>query len=222
MTMPSDRLVDSNVHILPQTNLLRSLHTIIRDRQAKRNDFTLYSGRIIRMLIETGLDLLPFERCPAETPVGQVYDGLRITPQVCGVSVVRAGESMETELRAVWPGIPIGKILIQRDKVTKRPRLYYSALPKDIARRSVLLLEPMLATGRTAVMAIQVLLDHGVAQENIVFINLLAAPDALMAVRERFPLVRFVTSAIEDGLNSDTYMVPGIGDFGDRYFGTDG
>lgn len=220
-TLPSDQLVDNNVHVLPQTRQLRALHAIIRDRDATRDDFTFYSGRIMRLLLETGIDMLPFEPYPVRTPVGKTYEGLRVTPDVCGVSVLRAGESMEAELRAMWPGIPIGKILIQRDKVTKLPHLYYSALPSDIARRNVLLLDPMLATGGTAAAAIQVLLDHGVAQRNIVFINLLAAPEGLATVRDKYPLVRFVTSAVEDGLNADAYMMPGIGDFGDRYFGTD-
>lgn len=220
-TLSIEEYIGNNVHVLPQANQLRALHTIIRDRNARRDDFVFHSGRIIRLLIETGLDLLPFEKYEVETPVGNTYDGLRITSQTCGVSIARAGESMEAELRAVCPAIRIGKILIQRDKVTKLPHLYYSALPNDIAQRHVLLLDPMLATGGTALAAIQVLLDKGVAEENIVFINLLTAPEGITAVCQRYPNVRFVTSAIEARLNEKAYMVPGIGDFGDRYFGTD-
>lgn len=216
-----EKYVGNNVHVLPQTDQLRALHTIIRDRNAPRDDFVFYSGRIIRLLIETALNFLPFEKREVETPVSDTYDGLRITSRICGVSIVRAGESMETELRAVCPAIRIGKILIQRDKVTKLPRLYYSALPNDIAQRHVLLLDPMLATGGTALAAIQVLLHANVAEENIVFINLLTAPEGIAAVCRRYPNVRFVTSAIETRLNENAYMMPGIGDFGDRYFGTD-
>jgi uracil phosphoribosyltransferase len=128
---------------------------------------------------------------------------------------------MESELRVMWPGIRMGKILIQRDKVTKLPRLYYSALPEDIGRRHVLLLDPMLATGGTARAAIEVLTDHGVPEENIVFVNVLSAPEGIRAVREHHPAVRMVTSAIEERLNENAYMQPGIGDFGDRYYGTD-
>jgi uracil phosphoribosyltransferase len=211
----------STLHVLPQTNQLRALHTIIRDRDARRDDFVFHSGRIIRMLIETGLDLLPHEPHAVRTPVGNTYDGLRITPDICGVSIARAGESMEAELRAVCPSVRIGKILIQRDTVTKLPRLYYSALPKDIARRQVLLLDPMLATGGTALAAIQVLLDDGVAEDSIVFVTLLTAPEGLATVQARYPKIRIVTSAVEQGLNVNAFMMPGIGDFGDRYFGTD-
>ena len=137
------------------------------------------------------------------------------------MSVARAGDSMETELRTMMPGIRLGKILIQRDNVTKLPHLYYAALPTDIARRHVLLLDPMLATGGTALTAIQVIMDAGVPEEHIVFVNLLSAPEGIRVVRDRHPRVRLVTSSIEEGLNENAFMQPGIGDFGDRYFGTD-
>jgi uracil phosphoribosyltransferase len=216
-----EEYLGKNVHLLPQTNQLRALHTVIRDRKARRDDFVFYSGRIIRMLIEAGLDLLPFEKHEVETPVGRKYDGLRFASQLCGVSVARAGESMEAGLRDVCRSIRIGKILIQRDKVTKLPHLYYSYFPKDIAERHVLLLDPMLATGGTALAALQVLLDKGVAEEKIIFINLLTVPEGITAVCKRHPKVRIVTSSIEERLNENAYMMPGIGDFGDRYFGTD-
>lgn len=209
------------VHLLPQTKQLRALHTSIRDRHAERKDFVPSSGRIIRQLIEAGLELLPFEPYEVRTPVGRTYHGLRLASHICGVSIARAGDSMETELRAMMPEVRLGKILIQRDKVTKLPHLYYSALPADIAQRHVLLLDPMLATGGTALAAIEVLRGRGVPEENIVFVNLLSSPEGIKAVHERCPSVRMVTSSIEERLDENAYMQPGIGDFGDRYFGTD-
>ncbi|WP_342380669.1 uracil phosphoribosyltransferase [Myxococcus stipitatus] len=219
--LPPEAPFGHNLHLLPQTNQLRALHTVIRDRHARREDFVFYSGRIIRMLIEEGLNLLPFEPHDVETPVGRKYPGLRFASEICGVSIARAGESMEAALRVACPSIRIGKILIQRDKVTKLPHLYYSALPPDIAKRHVLLLDPMLATGGTALAAIQVLLDRGVAEEHIIFVTLIAVPQGIAAVTRRYPRVKVVTSSIEERLNEHAYMLPGIGDFGDRYFGTD-
>lgn len=210
-----------NLHVLPQTDHLRALHTIIRNRAATRDDFVFHSGRIIRMLVETGLGLLPFHACEIQTPVGRTYHGLRFASQICGVSIARAGESMEAGLRAVCPAIRIGKILIQRDRETKQPHLYYAALPHDIAERHVLLLDPMFATGGTALAAVQVLLRSGVAEDRIVFVTLITVPEAIRRFCERHPRVRIVTSAVDEQLNENAYMLPGIGDFGDRYFGTD-
>ncbi|MGW1521264.1 uracil phosphoribosyltransferase [Streptomyces sp. NPDC002287] len=209
-----------NVHPLPQTNQLRAMHTIIRDRRASRADFVFYSRRIIRLLLESALDQLPFDRHEAITPVGETYEGLRLGPQLCAVPVVRAGDSMLDELRQVIPDITVGKLLIQRDKTTKLPKLYYKNFPDDIASRHILLLEPMLATGGSANAAIEVLLDSGVREENIVFVNFLASPEGIEAVHAKHPHVKIVTSSIEQRLNENAFMIPGIGDFGDRYFGT--
>ncbi|MFF3520135.1 uracil phosphoribosyltransferase [Streptomyces albidoflavus] len=206
--------------LLPQTNQLRALHTVIRDRSASGRDFEVYSRRIIRLLLEAGLDLLPFGKRDVTTPVGETYHGLEFTPRVCGVSVVRAGESMEAELRDMIPGIPIGKILIQRDKWTKQPELFYKHLPGDIGSGHVLLLEPMLATGGSALAALDVLRDAGVPEENVVLVNFLASPTGLERVSLAAPDMKIVTSSVEDGMNEHAFMVPGIGDFGDRFFGT--
>ncbi|MEU3408816.1 uracil phosphoribosyltransferase [Streptomyces sp. NPDC006670] len=209
-----------NVHPLPQTNQLRAMHTIIRDRRASRADFVFYSRRIIRLLLESALNQLPFDQHEAITPVGETYEGLRLGPQLCAVPVVRAGDSMLDELRQVIPDITVGKLLIQRDKTTKLPHLFYKNFPEDIADRHVLLLEPMLATGGSAKAAIEVLLDAGVKEENIIFVNFLASPEGIEAVHAAYPLVKIVTSSIEQRLNENAFMIPGIGDFGDRYFGT--
>ncbi|MFJ3927769.1 uracil phosphoribosyltransferase [Streptomyces sp. NPDC090022] len=208
------------VHQLPQSNQLRALHTVIRDRDASRADFVLYSRRVIRLLLESALDLLPFDKQEVTTPVGETYPGLKFTGKLCAVPVIRAGDSMADELRQLIPGIRVGKILIQRDKTTKLPRLHYWNLPDDIAERHVLVLEPMLATGGSANAAIDVLLGAGVREENIVLVNFLAAPEGIDAVRRAHPDVTMITSSTEECLNRDAFMIPGIGDFGDRFFGT--
>ena len=208
------------LHILPQTNQLRALHSIIRDKDASQEDFVFYSNRIIRKLLEEGMNLLPFRQRQVTTPIGETYEGLELAVKLCGVSVIRAGESMEPELRSIFPGLRMGKILIQRDKQTKMPDLLYSHLPPDISERHVLLLEPMLATGGSALAAVQVLLDAGVAEENILFINLLAAPVGVKRLLDAHPALRIVTSSVEKEWTEHAYMIPGIGDFGDRYFGT--
>ncbi|MDH6138193.1 MULTISPECIES: uracil phosphoribosyltransferase [Kitasatospora] len=209
-----------HVHLLPQTDQLRAMHTIVRDRDCSQEDFRFYTRRIIHRLLEAALDLLPYAKREVTTPVGVTYLGLELVDKVCAVPVIRAGEAMEVELLDVQPDIPIGKILIQRDKQTKLPKLYYKQLPADIGEGHVLLLEPMLATGGSALAAIDVLLDSGVSEEKIIMINFLSSPEGLERFARERPGLQIVTSAIEDRLNEHAFMIPGIGDFGDRFFGT--
>jgi len=121
---------------------------MIRDKNTVRADFIFYSNRIIRLLVEEGLNHLPVVAKTITTPVGRSYAGVEFQGKICGVSIMRAGESMEQGLRDCCRSVRIGKILIQRDEETSKPRLFYSKLPEDIADRWVLLLDPMLATGK--------------------------------------------------------------------------
>jgi len=207
-------------YMLPKTKALKAMHTIIRDKGAPHDVFVHTSRRIMRLLLEYAVDFLPHDNKTVETPSGGRYKGYEPALPVCGVSVLRAGDSMESELRAILPSAPIGKILIQRDKQTHKPKFFFANLPQDISDRFVLLLDPMLATGGTAVEALSTLQTHGVPQKNIIFVTLLSVADGLRRVHSAFPEVRVVTSSIEERLNDKALMVPGIGDFGDRYFGT--
>jgi uracil phosphoribosyltransferase len=154
---------------------LKHLYTIIRNRETSRSDFIFFSDRIIRLLIEEALTLVPFERRSVITPTAETYEGLTFSKKIAGVSIVRAGESMEKGLREVVRDIRIGKILIQRDEITATPKLFYSKLPADIATRFVFLLDPMLATGGSANKAIDVLLEHGVEESKIYFVNMVCS-----------------------------------------------
>ncbi|GAU32224.1 hypothetical protein TSUD_278040 [Trifolium subterraneum] len=127
---------------------------------------------------------------------------------------------MENALRACCKGIKIGKILIHGHGTNGR-QLIYEKLPSDIASRHVLLLDPVLATGNSAIKAISLLLTKGVPESNIIFLNLIASPQGINAVFERFPMIKLVTSEIDATLNENSRVIPGLGEFGDRYFATD-
>jgi uracil phosphoribosyltransferase len=133
---------------------------------------------------------------------------------------MRSGEAMEKAAREVCKKIRLGKILIQRDEETARPKVLFSKLPRDIKDRWVLLLDPMLATGGSAREAIKILQDSGVNPAKIIFVNLLSCPEGLEAVFAQAPELKVVTGAVDQGLNERAYIRPGLGDFGDRYFGT--
>ncbi|KAG0348286.1 Uracil phosphoribosyltransferase, synthesizes UMP from uracil, partial [Podila humilis] len=127
----------------------------------------------------------------------------------------------EQGLREVCRSVRIGKILIQRDEETALPKLYYAKYPPDIATRCCLLLDPALATGGSAIKAIESLTEHGVPENKILFLNLLSCPEGIRAVTARFPAIKIITAEIDPCLNGKKYIVPGLGDFGCRYFGTD-
>lgn len=207
-----------NVLLLPQTNQLTGLYTIIRNKNTIRPDFIFYSDRIIRLLVEEGLNHLPVKQQIVETETNEKFDGVSFEGKICGVSIVRAGESMEQGLRDCCRSVRIGKILIQRDEETALPKLFYEKLPEDIADRYVFLLDPMLATGGSAIMATRVLINRGVKAERIYFLNLICSKEGIDAYHAEFPEVTIVTGALDKGLDEHKYLIPGLGDFGDRYY----
>ncbi|XP_078175478.1 uridine/cytidine kinase UKL1, chloroplastic-like [Carex rostrata] len=210
----------SNVFVIHSTFQIRGMHTLIRDKDITTPDFVFYSDRLIRLVVEHGLGHLPFTEKQVVTPTGSVYTGVDFCKKLCGVSVVRSGESMENALRACCKGIKIGKILIHREGDNGQ-QLIYEKLPKDIAERHVLLLDPVLGTGNCANQAIDLLIRKGVPENHIIFLNLISAPEGIHCVCKRFPAVKIVTSEIDVGLNDEYRVIPGLGEFGDRYFGTD-
>lgn len=133
---------------MPESISSSTVHSIIRSKETDRADFIFYSNRIIRLLVEEGLNHLPVIDHDITTPVGRVYNGLMFQGKICGVSIMRAGEAMEQGLRDCCRSVRIGKILIQRDEDTAQPKLFYDKLPEDIADRWVMLLDPMFATGK--------------------------------------------------------------------------
>lgn len=176
----------------------------------------------MRILAEEGLANMPGTKSKrVETPCG-TFEGLeaQATSSIAAVSIVRAGDALLEAARGVLPGLACGKILIQRDETTAMPLLFYVKLPESIARRSVLLVDPMLATGGSVKIAIAELLRRGVKEENIVFLNVVACPEGLDALFAAHPKVLVVTGAVDTRLNEQKYIVPGLGDFGDRYFAT--
>ncbi|NQU63992.1 MAG: uracil phosphoribosyltransferase [SAR324 cluster bacterium] len=207
--------------ILKMTSQLRTLMTIIRNKDTKRNDFIFYSDRINRLLIEEGLNYLPTKKRTVKTRTGTTYEGSAFMGKICAVPIIRAGLSMESSIREVAKRIRIAHILIQRDEATAKPIFFKDWLPDDIQTRYVFILDPMLATGGSAKETIRSLKLKGVQEEKIIFINLVAAPEGIEAVLTAYPGIRLITAEMDTGLDENAYIIPGLGDFGDIYFGTD-
>ena len=176
----------------------------------------------MRILAEDAIAEFPSEPMNIQTPCG-LYQGIRtLDPaRICAVSVVRSGDALLEVVRELEPAVAVGKILIQRDesKADKPAMLYYSKLPQTLD--SVLLCDPMLATGGSAIKAIEVLVDdYYVDPARIIFANMICAPEGLRALAMKYPMVKIVTAVVDEYLNGDKYIVPGLGDYGDRFFNT--
>lgn len=233
----------SSLIVLPQTPQLKGIYTILRDRETSREDFIFYADRLATLICEKAMDVLPFKDITVVTPTGAVAEGKDVTfdnpeRQICAITIVRAGGMLEMGLRRVLRDIAIGSLLIQSDPTTGEPMLLHSMLPAVVQRREesgsawVFLLDAQIGTGAAALMAIRVLLDHGVQEDHIVFVTFLGVPKGGMAViRKAFPQIRFVCGAVDDGLqevwlqNPDGTpgrrvwsITPGMGNIGDRYY----
>ncbi|XP_053209308.1 uracil phosphoribosyltransferase homolog [Panonychus citri] len=202
----------SNFKIIPTNDQIKELQTVIRDRSTSRSDFVFNADRLIRLVVEEGLNSLPYGDMDIITPTGETYNGLKFLKGNCGVSIVRSGEAMEQGLRDCCRSIRIGKILIQSDEDTHEARVLYAKFPEDIADRKVLLMYPIMSTGNTVIKAIKVLKDHHVKESNIILLNLFCTPSAVSMVTKAFPLMIVHTTEVHP-------VAPNH--FGQKYFGTD-
>lgn len=222
----NDAKFQGRVTSLNHISIVKHLVSVLRDKSTDTKTFRHYSDRIMRLLVEEAIAQDLAEPVRKLSPTGDYYN--HYAPkfeesEYAAITIIRAGDSMLSEVFNLIPGISIGKVLIQRDESTadKRPVFYYSKLPDDIGQKKrVLVLDPMLATGGSASVCIQKLRDMGVASERIVFINLVSAERGLDRLLEDHPGVKVITACLDDGMNGEKYIVPGLGDFGDRYFGS--
>ena len=158
------------------------------------------------------------EKVEIETPITKTISGKLNEDDYAFIPILRAGIIMVDGVLRVIPNAKIGHIGLYRNEETLKPVKYYYKVPKDIKNRTVLLLDPMLATGGSAVDAISMIKEEGV--KKIKFLSIIAAPEGLKRVQQEHPDVQIYTTSVDDHLNENGYIVPGLGDAGDRIFGT--
>ena len=191
--------------------------TILRDQTTNTADFRLAMGRIATILAYFALKDLPLRETNIQTPI-QPAKGFEINTHIVIVPILRAGLSLVNPLINFIPDASVGHLGMYRDETTHEPVDYYSNLPESLDKTMVLLVDPMLATGGSADDAITFLKKKGAT--NIRFISLISAPEGLQRISKKHPDVSVITAAVDEKLNSDAFIVPGLGDAGDRYFGT--
>lgn len=206
-----------NVNIINHP-LVKHKITLMRDEKTGTREFRILVEEVAMLMGYEAMRDLPTEDVEVKTPITT-----RKLPMLCGkklaiVPILRAGLGMVSGLLALVPSAKVGHIGLYRDEVTHEPHEYYCKLPDRINERLVIVCDPMLATGGSAIQAVDFLKDKGC--KNIKFMCIIAAPEGLDALRTAHPDIDIYVGNLDEKLNEDSYIVPGLGDAGDRIFGT--
>ena len=194
-----DLPLSKNVTILQHTNQVRGINTHLMDDDLDREEFIFYFDRLAFMLVETAQNAgLHFAPCKVSTPVpGHLYTGLRLEGEVSAVVILRGGSCLETGLKRVIPDCRIGRMLIQSNFRTGEPELHFYRITDDIAKHQcVMVLDPQMSSGGAALMAVRVLLDHGVEESRIVFVTYMAGKMGLNRLMSVYPEIKVVVCRI--------------------------
>ena len=208
----------SNVTVVSHPLVQHKL-TLMRRKETPSSEFRLLLREIALLLAYEVTRDLPLTVRPIETPLAEMDAPALAGKKLCIVSILRAGNGILEGILDLIPSARVGHIGLYRNPETLEPVEYYFKVPHDIADRPVIVVDPMLATGHSASAAISRLKDRGAA--NIRYVCLLAAPEGVRALGEAHPDVPIFTASIDSHLNDHGYIVPGLGDAGDRLFGTD-
>ena len=210
-------MFNEKVHVLNHPLLQHKL-SILRDKNTSVKEFReLISEISMLMCYEVTRDL-PLEEVDVETPVATAHCKRLAGKKLAIVPILRAGLGMVDGMVAMIPSAKVGHIGLYRDPETLEPVKYYFKMPPDIDEREVIVVDPMLATGGSAVAAVNFLKEVGV--KHIRIMDIIAAPEGIAAMQKAHPDVDIYVAALDDHLNDHGYIVPGLGDAGDRIFGT--
>jgi len=198
--------------------LIQHKLTIIRDKNCGTKVFREVVDEITMLMAYDVARDMPLKDVKIETPIAKTTSKTLAGKKVAIVPILRAGIGMVDGIIKLIPAAKVGHIGMYRDEKTLEPHEYFVKLPADISQRQIFVVDPMLATGGYSIMAIDALKKRGAS--NIKFVCLVAAPEGVKALRAKHPDVDIYTAALDDHLNENGYIVPGLGDAGDRLFGT--
>lgn len=206
-----------NVNIINHP-LVKHKITLMRDENTGTREFRILVEEVAMLMGYEAMRDLPTEDVEVKTPITTRKLPMLFGKKLAIVPILRAGLGMVSGLLALVPSAKVGHIGLYRDEVTHEPHEYYCKLPDRINERLVIVCDPMLATGGSAIQAVDFLKDKGC--KNIKFMCIIAAPEGLDALRTAHPDIDIYVGNLDEKLNEDAYIVPGLGDAGDRIFGT--
>ena len=207
----------ANVHVLDHPLIQHKL-AILRNKDTGTRDFRTLVNEIAGLMCYEATRNLPTVEVEVETPITVAKCRMLAGKKLAIVPILRAGLGMVDAMVDLIPSAKIGHIGLYRDPETHEPVEYYCKLPEDVDQRVVFVVDPMLATGGSAVAAIDFLKKHGC--KNIIMMNVIGCPEGIKMVQDAHPDVEMYLAACDEKLNDHAYIVPGLGDAGDRIFGT--
>ena len=206
-----------NVHIIDHP-LIQHKISMLRDKHTGTAEFRALIEEIAMLMAYEALRDLPLEEIEVETPIETCMTPVIAGKKLAVVPILRAGLGMVNGILALVPTAKVGHIGLYRDETTHEPHEYYCKLPSPIEQRTIVVTDPMLATGGSAEAAVNFIKQHG--GKNIKFMCIIAAPEGLARLQKAHPDVQIYVGHLDRCLNSDAYICPGLGDAGDRIFGT--
>ena len=207
----------ANVHIMDHPLIHHKL-AVLRNKETPVKEFRELINEISGLMCYEATRNLPLTDVDVETPIAVAKCKMLAGKKLAIVPILRAGLGMVDALVDLIPSAKIGHIGLYRDPETHEPVEYYCKLPEDIGNRVTFVVDPMLATGGSAVAAIDFLKKHGC--KNIIMMNIIGCPEGIKKVQEAHPDVEMYLAACDERLNDHAYIIPGLGDAGDRIFGT--
>ncbi len=208
----------ANKPLIMDHPLIQHKLTLLRDKRTGSKEFREMIAEVSMLMCYEATRDLPLKEVEIETPMTMTKSNVISGRKLAFVPILRAGLGMVDGVLEMIPAAKVGHIGIYRDPESHKPVDYYCKLPKDIASRHVIVLDPMLATGGSAVEAINLLKKEGV--QNIKFMCIIAAPEGLDALTTAHPDVQVYCAALDEKLDENKYILPGLGDAGDRILGT--
>ena len=199
--------------------LLQHKLSILRDKNTGVKEFREIVGEIAALMCYEATRNLPTQEIEIETPVATAKVKVLAGKKLAIVPILRAGLGMVDTMISLIPSAKVGHIGLFRDPETHEPVKYYCKMPPDISERQVFIVDPMLATGGSAIAAIDILKNE-YGCKSITLMDIIAAPEGIQAVSEAHPDIDIIVTAVDEKLNENAYIVPGLGDCGDRIFGT--
>lgn len=196
-----------------------SLITILRDATTSLADFRHATHKLACILASEASAYLPYDPIDVHTPLAHTK-GVTYGRQLILAPVLRSGLALLPTFLEFFDNARVGMIGAQRDEQTAIAHGYYCKLPKIQADDDVILLDPMIATGGSGAFSLKAVLDAGAREGRVIYVSVIAAPEGLSALHREFPEVRIITAQIDETLNDRKFILPGLGDFGDRFFGT--